>query len=115
MESTVIFWLFSTFLIGGGMLVLLLGYRSIEEQRAREEEQREAQELRAVRDMAAMPRFFAGPTVTDSLSAGPVLDDALLADLESYVRAEQVLAAQFVNEPSVDSLYRQSRPSAFLH
>lgn len=112
MGSTLVFWLFLTFLFGAGMLVLLLGYRGIEEQRARDE-QRQAEQLQAARDKAA-PRFFVVQPATELPSTGPVLNDALLASLESYVRSEQALAAQFVDEPSIDSLYRQSAPSNFV-
>ncbi len=114
MGSTAVFWLFLAFVVGAGMLALMLGYRSIEERRAREEEQRRADELRAAENVAAMPRFFVRPVVSESSTIVPVFDEALLADFESYVRAEQALAAQFVNEPSLDSLYRQPRPSFFV-
>jgi len=113
MGSTLVFWLFLTFLFGAGMLILLLGYRGIEEQRARDE-QRQAEQLQAARDRVPAPRFFVVQPATELPSTGPLLNDALLASLESYVRSEQALAAQFVDEPSIDSLYRQSAPSNFV-
>lgn len=114
MEGTLVFWLFLTFLIGAGMLALMLGYRSVEEQRACDE-QRKAEELKAVRDMAEAPRFFVVQPASERPSTGPVLDEGLLADLETYVRSEQLLAARFVDEPSIDTLYQQAGSSQIVH
>lgn len=116
MEWMIVFWLFMTFLFGAMMLGLFLGFRSTEESRAREQQEREAQEVLAAHAMAAMPRFFA---TLDAKQPGSsprvVFDDALLADVESYVRAEQTLVKQFVNDPSVDALYRQTSSSPIVN
>jgi hypothetical protein len=91
-----------TFLFGGMVLMLFFGARRIEDEFT--EKAREAQKIRA--DAARIPRFFvvtqpAGPAV------GP-MDETLLWQLQQYVDAEQVLADEFVLQPSIESLYRGS-------
>jgi hypothetical protein len=83
------------FTLGGVLLILLLGARRIEN--GRRERAREAQEI---------PRFFvltppAGPRIEQ-------VDEALLWQLQAYLDAEQVLADEFVQQPTIESLYRES-------
>jgi hypothetical protein len=90
------------FTLGGTVLILLLGVRRIEN--GRRERVREAQEIRA--EAARIPRFFA---VTPP--AGPQneqVDEALLWQLQEYLDVEQVLADEFVRQPTIESLYRES-------
>ena len=111
MEAMVAFGLVLGFLVGGMMLALAMGYRSTEEARAREQEQRHGQVVRAVE---AVPSFFAKP----DLGALPGLhgfDDFLLGRLESHVREEQAIVSEFVHDPSIHSLYRQAPPSLRMH
>ncbi len=91
-----------TFAFGGVLLILVLGARRIEDEL--EARAREARQILA--DAARIPRFFvvtqpAGPRV------GRV-DEALLWQLQQYLDAEQMLANEFVLQPSIESLYRES-------
>ena len=112
MGSMIAFWLFFSFLFGATMLMLVLGYVNTEKRRAHEQKGREVEDQRFAQVMATVPRFFAKPESTALPSAHTAFDDRLLADLERYVKSEQALVTLFVNEPSIDSLYRQ--PSSSL-
>ncbi|MBI4518402.1 MAG: hypothetical protein HY699_21585 [Deltaproteobacteria bacterium] len=91
-----------TFAFGGILLAVFLGARSIEDEIT--ERAREAQKVRA--DAARIRRFFV-VTQPAAPAAGRV-DEALLWQLQQYVNAEQVLADEFVLQPSMESLYRES-------
>jgi hypothetical protein len=91
-----------TFAFGGMLLMLVLGARGIEDEF--KDRAWEVQKIRA--EAARIPRFFvltqpAGP-------AGGRVDEALLWQLQQYLDAEQVLADEFVLQPSIESLYRES-------
>lgn len=91
-----------TFFFGGLILILILGARRIEDEL--EQRQREAETVRA--RATYVPRFF---VVTQPAPAqGVKLDEAILGRLQQYVEAEQILADEFVLQPSVDTLYRES-------
>lgn len=112
MEATIVLVLLFTLLVGGMMLALTMGYRSIEESRA----QQAARPAAAVRIPHAVmvPSFFA--KVEDrTVPPNTAFDEALLAQLERYVKAEHAIVAQFVHLPSVDSLYHQSGSSLQVH
>jgi hypothetical protein len=113
MEATLVLMLVLTFLFGGLMLALVMGYRSIEESRA-QQASRPAAAPGAV-DAVRIPAFFA--QLENRTPPGPaaVFDEALLARLEQHVRAEHAMVAQFVHFPSVDSLYRPSGSSLHVH
>jgi hypothetical protein len=103
MEATIVFGLVLTFLVGGMMLALVMGYMSTEEARAREA----GNHRQVARTADAIPAFLAKSVRDELASEIRGLDDALLARLESHVREEQALVSQFVHHPSVHSLYRQ--------
>jgi hypothetical protein len=109
MEATVVLILFLTFLVGGMMLALVMGYRSIEGSRA-QEVARPAKAAGAA-DAAMIPSFFVKVEHRHSPGSDVAFDDALLARLEQHVRAEHATVAEFVHFPSIDSLYRQSGSS----
>lgn len=113
MEATLVLVLVLTFLVGGMMLALVMGYRSIEESRA-QQAARPARALQAA-DAVMIPSFFAKMENHNFPGPAVAFDDALLARLEQHVRAEHALVAQFVHYPSVDSLYRQSGSSLRVH
>ena len=101
MESTVFLAIFLAFLVGGMMLALVLGYQGTEDRRAAEERRRAADVVLANRGLfAELDPRLASPTLA-------VFDDALLARVERHVREEQAFVTQFVDHPSIDSLYRQ--------
>jgi len=91
-----------TFLLGGMLLILIFGAQGIEADR--EAARREDRKARI--DAARLPRFFVvsqavKPEAKDS-------HEAFAAQLEHYLEAEQVLADQFVSQPSLESLYCKS-------
>lgn len=98
-----------TFAFGGMLLMLVLGARRIEDEL--KERMREAREVRA--EVARVPRFFV-VTRPASPAAGRV-DEVLLWQLQQYLEAEQVLADEFVLQPSVESLYRESGRRLTVH
>jgi hypothetical protein len=90
------------FTLGGVLLILLLGARRIGN--GRKERAREAQEIRA--EAARIPRFFAlTPSANPQIEQ---VDETLLWQLQEYLDVEQVLADEFVQQPTIESLYRES-------
>lgn len=113
MEATFVLTLVLTFLFGGMMLALVMGYRSIEESRA----QQVARPAKApsAADVVMVPSFFAKVENRNFPGPATAFDEALLARLEQHVRAEHAMVAQFVHFPSIDSLYRPSGSSLHVH
>jgi hypothetical protein len=116
MEATIVLVLFLTFLVGGMMLALVMGYRSIEESRGRIEH-RPARHVQAAPFALAVASrgFFESTADRAPVSPAITFDDALIAQLEKHVRAEQAMVSQFVHFPSVDSLYSSSGTSLRIH
>ena len=90
------------FLFTGLLLAVFLGAQRVEEEL--KERAREAVQMRE--QATRVPRFFmvnraASPRV------GP-LDEAMLWQVQQYLDAEQTMADEFVLQPSVESLYRES-------
>ena len=112
MGSMIAFGLFFSFLFGATMLMLVMGFVNTENKRVQEQKAREVEDQRFAQIMATMPRFFAKPDSNELPSASSAFDDRLLANLERFVKSEQALVTLFVNEPSIDTLYRQ--PSSSL-
>ena len=83
-----------TFAFGGALLILFLGARRIED--GLNERDREASEL------PGAPRFLRA-----ALGRG-ASEEALLSELRVYLEEEQIAADEFVWEPSMERLYRQS-------
>lgn len=100
-------------LAGGVMMALILECLNTERSDARKTRRVEGEP--AARSIAELPAFFATRQTTEPLPARPVSDDALIALLEEHVRAEHAMVTQFVHLPSLDSLYRQAKPSPTLH
>lgn len=116
MATTVVFLLFLGFLLGGLTLILYTGYQATEEARARQEQERAAAATAHARAIAVeVPGFFAPMAVDRSPAPSLAFDDALLAALESHVKAEQDIVTQFVRYPSIDSLYRVGRQELRVH
>jgi len=116
MATTFVFVLFLGFVLGGMMLMLAPAYLETERERARQaQERRAAKAIRASEAATAIPGFFAGLDATRIPPVPLAFDDALLAQLERHVRAEQAIVTQFVRYPSIDSLYRQEGSSFHLH
>jgi len=110
MEATIFLSVFMAFLLGGMMLALVLGYQSGEARRAIEERQQKS-EARPVPVALGDPGLFADLDPRVAASTLAVFDDALLARVERHVREEQAFVTQFVNQPSIGSLYRQREVS----
>jgi hypothetical protein len=114
MEATIVLILFLTFLVGGMMLALVMGYRSIEESRLGQTLEQPHARAETVARTIAVPSFLPRAGVVPPVPS-ITFDDALLARLERHVRAEQALVSQFVRFPSVDSLYSRSSTSLRAH
>ena len=91
-----------TFLFGGMLLILVLGARRIEDEF--KEREREAWKLRE--QAARIPRFLVVTHPTGPQVGPP--DEAFVGHVQQYVEAEQVLADEFVLQPSIEALYRGS-------
>ncbi len=98
-----------TMLFGAMLLILFFGAQRIEEELG--EQQREAEAMRA--KAAHIPRFF---VITQP--AGPHAikpDDAFLWQVQQYLDAEQTVADEFVLQPSMENLYRESGKRLTTH
>lgn len=93
--------LLALFGFGGLLLILVFGVRRVEEER-------QARAEREARLAARQPRFLviAPPRAEPRIRSG--VDEGFLWQLEQYVQAEQLLADQFVLQPSIETLYRPS-------
>jgi hypothetical protein len=96
------------FLFVAFLLVLLLGARSIEDQLAERAGKTREIHARAVR----VPRFL---VVNRAPAAQGWIDPMLLSRVQQYLEAEQMLAEEFVLQPSIESLYRDSGRSITGH
>ncbi len=105
MEAAIVLGLVMAFLVGGMTLALVTGYLSTEEARASKRAPRPGP---VVRVAEAIPSFFAK---SDQGAPPPEMrefDEALLARIESHIREEQALVSEFVEYPSINSLYRRA-------
>lgn len=91
-----------TFLFGGVLLIVLFGAQEIEADLKAKE--REARKVRAAG--AHVPRFFVISQPAGS-QAGKI-DEAFASQVQHYLETEQVLADEFVSQPSMENLYRES-------
>jgi hypothetical protein len=103
-----------TFAFGGMLLIVVLGARKVEDEL--KERAKEVHDICA--DAARIPRFFLANQPADYAVAGHEigrLDDALVGQLQQYLEAEQHLADEFVLQPSIESLYRESGRRLTVH
>ena len=98
-----------TFLFGGMVLILVFGARRIQDEF--NEREQEMQKIRAA--AARLPRFIVVSQPPGPRS-GP-LDEGLLWQVQQYLEAEQRLADEFVLQPSMESLYRDSGRRPMSH
>ena len=114
MAGIIVFTMLLTLLFGGGMLALVLGYLETEKTRARELAATmgaPAPAPEAVREH----RFFAALEEGAARVQPTAPSDELIHELETFLKTEQALAARFVNEPSIDNLYRHASASSSVH
>ena len=112
MDGVIVFGLVLGFLFGGLTLALTMGYLSAEEARAAKQAQRPGHVVRAAE---GLPSFFAK---LDQGALPPEMrefDEALLARIESHIREEQALVSEFVEYPSINSLYRRAPHALRAH
>lgn len=102
-------------LIGLVALGFILKFLESDRPAAHAERTRTIEVEPAVRSVAALPTFFAQMPAEGTPPAVTGFDDELVALLEAHVKSERAMAAKFVHYPSVDSLYRQARPSLRMH
>ena len=114
MSSTIILVLAATFLFGGIVLILTMGYLDTEQKRELLAKGRQAEAIQQAAAAVALPGFFAPAYATPHLSP-LVFDDEMVNRLEHHVRLEQAVVAQFVHHPSIDNLYRHPTPSLHVH
>ncbi|HSD65609.1 MAG TPA: hypothetical protein VLF95_02855 [Vicinamibacteria bacterium] len=112
MEAAIVLGLVMAFLVGGMTLALVMGYLSAEEARARKQAQRPGHVVRAAE---TIPSFFARPDRGALPTELREFDEALLARIESHIREEQALVSEFVEYPSVNSLYRRAPHALRAH
>jgi hypothetical protein len=110
MEGVLVFVLVLGFVFGGLTLALLLGYLSSEEARAVKTGQRPAR----VAHVDAIPSFFAKADAALPAEMRE-FDEALLVRIEKHIREEQALVGEFVEYPSVHSLYRRAPQELRAH
>lgn len=98
-----------TFAFGGMLLIVVLGARRVEDEL--KERAKEVHDICA--DAARIPRFFLANQPADHAVARP--DEALIGQLQQYLEAEQHFADEFVLQPSIESLYRESGRRLTVH
>jgi len=104
MESALPLLLFLGCLFGCTILILVCGYKNIEEQRAQERERL------SNRDLLVPQSFFGGRGRPGSRLQVPAdLGDALVEVVERYLRDEQLVVQRFIDEPSAERLHVHSQ------
>ena len=98
------FVVFEVFVLGAALFVLLLVSRGIQAARSAEM----PVEAQPDREVAQVPRFFARPGGSPRISPRPTVDDLAVLRFEQYLQTERALAEEFVSQPSLASLYRDS-------
>lgn len=90
------------FVMGGMVLIAFLGAQGLED-RLMQEEGGQPQPSRAI---APAPQFLVvGQQATARFDG---LDETFLPQLREYLEAEETLVSEFVMQPSLETLYRQS-------
>lgn len=100
-------------LAGGVIMAFILELLNTERFGAGKERHLEVEP--AVRSIATLPAFFAKPQAEAPPQAIAGFDEALITFIEEHIKAEQAMVTKFVHLPSLDSLYRQAKPSPTLH
>ena len=99
MESAIPLLLFLGLMTGATLLILICGCLNQQEETAGDE-----QAAGGGLDLVEVPRFFARLEPQASPTAGPV-DRELVERVVQYLHEEQILAAEFVDQPSVERLH----------
>jgi hypothetical protein len=97
MEGLLLF-LFTGAVFVGMYLMLAIGYRSIEAERAKSENAQPAQQV------LQQPRFFAKAEKTLRAEPMPMVPAHLIAQLEQHLQLEYQNAARFASQPSKESI-----------
>ena len=97
MEGLLMF-LFTGVLFVGMYLILAIGYRSIEAERAKSEHTQPAQQV------LQQPRFFAKAEETAPAERMPLVPVHLIAQLEQRLQLEYADAARFASQPSKERI-----------
>lgn len=112
MASIIVLSLLLGLLFGGMMLALVMGYINTEQERAKESSRAAAA---AADRVAGLPQFFWDPNAEQPTAENEGVDDDLVGQFEDYLRKEQAAVVRFVNEPSLDNLYRRMPASPLIH
>jgi hypothetical protein len=107
MEDSITLVLVLGLIVGGLTLILAAAYSSAEKTRARTQQARQAAPARQAADaIASLPGLFSPMRPATPIAF--VFDDGVVHLLENHLKAEQDVVAQFLRQPSIDTLYRQS-------
>lgn len=97
------------------LLLLALGYRSIEEERRREDERQAERRHRALE-----PRFFAAeqdysgrPRFDEAVAVSNADLDSLVVEVERFLRLEYLLAERFLDQPSIANLHTRTHKACW--
>lgn len=112
MTSIFVLAVLAVFVFGGMMLALVMGYINTEQERAKGGARAAAA---AAKKVASLPQFFRDPNTRQPTTGDDHFTDDLVGRLEDYLQAEQAVVAKFVNEPSIDNLYRHMPASPLIH
>lgn len=104
MEGAALLYLLIPIFFGAMFLILYAGFRSIEDERAREEA--EANEIGE--EFIPIPRFFARLGPAELRDVPDPVEESVLLEVQRYLMIEQTLADEFVSEPSVERLFRKA-------
>jgi len=115
MAGMIVFSMLLTLLFGGGMLALVLGFLETEKSRARELAAATAGDSAPAPEAVREHSFFANLEEGSPAAQPDQPDDEMVDELESFLKEEQVFAARFVNEPSIDNLYRHATLSPAIN
>ena len=98
METALPLLLFLAFLFGSGLLILISGIHS------REQERDEAARPLSSEELLGSPRFFATPA-SSGPRAAELRAEGLVARVERYLSEQCSFAEEFVDDPSVEGLH----------
>ncbi len=104
--ETIVLVLVMALLLGGMTVMLAASYVSTENQRERQAQACRAEAAAKAQRIIAIPPGFFQPQRAPAPVAF-VFDDGLVHQLETHLRNEQAMVEQFVQQPSIDNLYRQ--------
>lgn len=102
-------------LASGVVMAVVWQFLNVEPRPELEARKRRMEVESGVQSVATLPAFFATQRTREHPLGDAKFDEAVIAFLESHVRAEQAMVSKFVHLPSVDSLYRRTQSPPTMH